>query len=312
LSDAKEPTLARADLDAVPEGTLSRYLREIRKYEVLSPEMERDLAYRWRDRQDLEAAHRLMTSHLRLVAKIAMGYRGYGLPVADLIGDGNLGMMQAVERFDPDRGLRLATYATWWIRAAILERVLHGRSLVKMGTTAAQRKLFFNLRRLKADLHLLQDGDLPPDQVARIARILDVPEPDVITMNRRLAAPDHSLNAPVGAESVEEWQDWLVDETDSPETALANREELTGRSALLADAWKTLGERQRRILAARRLEDAPASLEDLSQQYGISRERVRQIEISALNRLRKAMTAPAAAARAAVPTRRLRAWAAPA
>jgi RNA polymerase sigma-32 factor len=237
----------------------------------------------------MEAAHKLVTSHLRLVAKIAMGYRGYGLPVGELISEGNVGMMQAVKRFDPDRGFRLATYAMWWIRAAIQEYILHSWSLVKMGTTAAQKKLFFNLRRLKGQMQAIEDGDLRPEHVAKIATTLGVPEQDVVSMNRRLAAPDHSLNAPVRADSEGEWQDWLVDEGESQETELAEREELTGRKALLGGALNTLNDRERHILIERRLKDNPTTLEELSQQYNISRERVRQIEVRAFEKLQKSM-----------------------
>jgi RNA polymerase sigma-32 factor len=271
------------------EGNLSRYLQEIRKFPMLAPEEEFMLAKRWKEHEDPEAAHRLVTSHLRLVAKIAMGYRGYGLPVSELISEGNVGMMQAVKRFDPDRGFRLATYAMWWIRAAIQEYILHSWSLVKMGTTAAQKKLFFNLRRLKGQMQAIDDGDLQPEQVAKIARVLDVPEQDVVSMNRRLAAPDHSLNAPVRQDSEGEWQDWLVDESETQETSIADREELTGRKALLTGALKSLNERERHILIERRLKDNPTTLEDLSQQYNISRERVRQIEVRAFEKLQKAM-----------------------
>jgi len=256
---------------------------------MLTPEEELSLSHRWRDNEDMEAAHKLVTSHLRLVAKIAMGYRGYGLPVGELISEGNVGMMQAVKRFDPDRGFRLATYAMWWIRAAIQEYILHSWSLVKMGTTAAQKKLFFNLRRLKGQMKAIDDGDLQPEQVTEIARVLGVPEQDVVNMNRRLAAPDHSLNAPVRQDSEGEWQDWLVDETESQESGLAEREELTGRKALLAGALKTLNERERDILMERRLKDNPATLEDLSHKYNISRERVRQIEVRSFEKLQKAM-----------------------
>ena len=271
------------------DGGLSRYLQEIRKFPMLEPQEEYILAKRWREHEDSEAAHKLVTSHLRLVAKIAMGYRGYGLPIGELISEGNVGMMQAVKRFDPDRGFRLATYAMWWIRAAIQEYILHSWSLVKMGTTAAQKKLFFNLRRLKGQMQAIDDGDLKPEQVTEIARVLAVPEQDVVNMNRRLAAPDNSLNAPVRADSEGEWQDWLVDESDSQETELADRQELTGRKALLANALKTLNERERHILIERRLKDEPTTLEDLSQQYAISRERVRQIEVRAFEKLQKAM-----------------------
>ena len=285
----KEPALASAVMNMAPEGNLSRYLQEIRKYPMLTSEEELDLSRRWRNSEDMEAAHKLVTSHLRLVAKIAMGYRGYGLPVGELISEGNVGMMQAVKRFDPDRGFRLATYAMWWIRAAIQEYILHSWSLVKMGTTAAQKKLFFNLRRLKGQMQAIEDGDLQPEQVAKIARVLAVPEQDVINMNRRLAAPDHSLNAPVRADSEGEWQDWLVDESESQETMIAEREEVSGRKALLANALKTLNERERHILIERRLKDDATTLEDLSQQYGISRERVRQIEVRAFEKLQKSM-----------------------
>jgi len=272
-----------------PEGNLTRYLQEIRKFPMLSPEEEYQLAKRWKDEGDQEAAHKLVTSHLRLVAKIAMGYRGYGLPLGELISEGNVGMMQAVKRFDPDRGFRLATYAMWWIRAAIQEYILHSWSLVKMGTTAAQKKLFFNLRRLKGQMAALEEGDLQPEQVAKIARTLDVPEQDVVSMNRRLASPDHSLNAPVRADSEGEWQDWLVDEQESQETELAEREDLSNRRMLLGEALKTLNERERHILIERRLKDEPTTLEELSQQYGISRERVRQIEVRAFEKLQKSM-----------------------
>jgi len=274
-----------------PEGNLARYLQEIRKFPMLSPEEEYALAKRWQEKGDLEAAHKLVTSHLRLVAKIAMGYRGYGLPLGELISEGNVGMMQAVKRFDPDRGFRLATYAMWWIRAAIQEYILHSWSLVKMGTTAAQKKLFFNLRRLKGEMQAIDDGDLKPEQVAKIAKDLDVPEQDVIQMNRRLAASDHSLNAPVRLDSEGEWQDWLVDESDNQEAELAEREDMGKRKALLANALKTLNERERHILIERRLKDEPTTLEDLSHQYGISRERVRQIEVRAFEKLQRAMKA---------------------
>jgi len=272
-----------------PDGNLSRYLQDIRKFPMLSPEEELSLAQRWRASEDTDAAHKLVTSHLRLVAKIAMGYRGYGLPIGELIGEGNVGMMQAVKRFDPDRGFRLATYAMWWIRAAIQEYILHSWSLVKMGTTAAQKKLFFNLRRIKGQMQAFEDGDLQPEQVTKIARLLDVQEQDVVSMNRRLAAPDNSLNAPLRQEGEGEWQDWLVDDSDSQETVLAEREERTGRTALLSNALKTLNERERRILVERRLKDNPTTLEDLSREYNISRERVRQIEVRAFERLQKAM-----------------------
>jgi RNA polymerase sigma-32 factor len=276
------PTIAR-------EGGLQRYLQEIRKFPLLDPGEEYMLAKRWREHDDPEAAHRLVTSHLRLVAKIAMGYRGYGLPLAELISEGNVGMMQAVKRFDPDRGFRLATYAMWWIRASIQEYILHSWSLVKMGTTAAQKKLFFNLRRLKGQIQAIEEGDLSPENVKKIAEELDVPEADVVSMNRRLAAADHSLNAPLRADSEGEWQDWLVDETDDQETRLAERQELGVRRDLLRDAMAHLNERERDILMARRLRENPATLEDLSQRYGVSRERVRQIEVRAFDKLQRAI-----------------------
>ncbi len=281
--------MAAAVINVAPEGNLSRYLQEIRKFPMLAPDEELSLSKAWRDSEDMDAAHKLVTSHLRLVAKIAMGYRGYGLPVGELISEGNVGMMQAVKRFDPDRGFRLATYAMWWIRAAIQEYILHSWSLVKMGTTAAQKKLFFNLRRLKGQMQAIEDGDLKPEHVAKISRVLQVPEQDVVSMNRRLAAPDHSLNAPVRADSEGEWQDWLVDDAQSQEADLADREELSGRKALLGSALKTLNERERHILIERRLKDNPTTLEELSQQYSISRERVRQIEVRAFEKLQKSM-----------------------
>jgi RNA polymerase sigma-32 factor len=276
-------------INIAPEGNLSRYLQEIRKFPMLTSEEELSLSKSWRDNNDVEAAHKLVTSHLRLVAKIAMGYRGYGLPVGELVSEGNVGMMQAVKRFDPERGFRLATYAMWWIRAAIQEYILHSWSLVKMGTTAAQKKLFFNLRRLKGQMQAIDDGDLQPEQVAEISRVLAVPEQDVVNMNRRLSAPDHSLNAPVRMDSEGEWQDWLVDDSDTQEDTLAEREEMSDRKALLANALKTLNERERHILIERRLKDEATTLEDLSQQYRISRERVRQIEVRAFEKLQKSM-----------------------
>jgi RNA polymerase sigma-32 factor len=256
---------------------------------MLEANEEYMLAKRWREHNDVEAAHRLVTSHLRLVAKIAMGYRGYGLPLAELISEGNVGLMQAVKRFEPDRGFRMATYAMWWIRAAIQEYILHSWSLVKMGTTAAQKKLFFNLRRLKGQLAAIEEGDLSPENVKKIATDLDVPEQDVIQMNRRLASPDHSLNAPVREDGDGEWQDWLVDEEDNQEVKLAEAQEMGNRRRLLDAALKALNPRERKILVERRLKDSPTTLEDLSQEYGISRERVRQIEVRAFEKLQKAM-----------------------
>ena len=276
------------------ETGLTRYLEEIRRFPMLEPQEEFMLAKSWREHGDRDAAHRLVTSHLRLVAKIAMGYRGYGLPIGEVISEGNVGLMQAVKRFEPDKGFRLATYAMWWIKAAIQEYILRSWSLVKMGTTANQKKLFFNLRRLKGQMQAIDDGDLQPEQVSKIATTLGVPEQDVVSMNRRLAAPDHSLNAPVRADSEGEWQDWLVDEGESQETELADREELTGRKALLGGALQTLNERERHILIERRLKDNPTTLEDLSQHYNISRERVRQIEVRGFEKLQKSMKAQVA------------------
>ena len=282
--------MAQLSLPALsPDSSLSGYLREIRKFPMLEADHEYRLAKRWREDGDVDAAHELVTSHLRLVAKIAMGYRGYGLPLAELISEGNVGLMQAVKRFDPEKGFRLATYAMWWIRAAIQEYILHSWSLVKMGTTAAQKKLFFNLRKLKGQLQAIDEGDLPPETVSEIAKRLDVPEQDVISMNRRLASPDHSLNAPLQQDGDGEWQDWLVDESDNQEETLGDRQELESRRALLSKAMETLNERERHILVERRLSESPKTLEDLSQEYGISRERVRQIEVRAFEKLQKAI-----------------------
>ncbi len=282
------------------EGNLSSYLQEIRKFPMLEQDEEYMLAKAWRERGDSEAAHKLVTSHLRLVAKIAMGYRGYGLPLSELISEGNVGMMQAVKRFDPERGFRLATYAMWWIRASIQEYILHSWSLVKMGTTASQKKLFFNLRKLKGQLKAMEEGDLHPENVSKIAETLGVPEQDVVSMNRRLSAPDHSLNAPLRIDGDGEWQDWLVDETEDQETQLAESEELGKRRALLQAAMENLNERERHILEERRLKDQPTTLEDLSQEYGISRERVRQIEVRAFEKLQKAIRNAAIEERLAV------------
>lgn len=272
-----------------PEGNLQRYLDEIRKFPMLEQEQEYMLAKSWRERNDSEAAHQLVTSHLRLVAKIAMGYRGYGLPVAELISEGNVGMMQAVKRFDPERGFRLATYAMWWIRASIQEYILHSWSLVKMGTTAAQKKLFFNLRKIKGRLQAFEEGDLAPETVTKIADELNVPEQDVVSMNRRLAGGDNSLNAPLRADGDGEWQDWLEDDSDSQETMLAETEELDLRRKMLTEAMRGLNDREKYILTERRLKDDPKTLEDLSQEFGISRERVRQIEVRAFEKLQRAM-----------------------
>ena len=278
------------------EGNLSAYLHSFRRFPMLEPEEEYMLAKRWKEHEDPGAAHRLVTSHLRLVAKIAMGYSRYGLPLSDLISEGNVGMMRAVRRFDPDRGFRFATYAMWWIRAAIQEYILHSWSLVKIGTTVAQKKLFFNLRRLKRQLRALDHGDLSPENLKMIATELDVPETDVISMNRRLAGRDHSLNAPLSCDGEGEWQDWLVDETESQETKLGNRQELRLRRGLLRKALTHLNERERHILGERQLKDKPATLEDLSLQYGISRERVRQIEKIAIRKLQVTVRAQMAKA----------------
>ena len=272
-----------------PEGGLSRYLREIRAFPMLDAEEEYILAKRWRERDDVESAHTLVTSHLRLVAKIAMGYRGYGLPVGELIAEGNVGLMQAVKRFEPDKGFRLATYAMWWIRASIQEYILRSWSLVKMGTTTAQKKLFFNLRRLKGQLKAIEEGDLHPDTVRTIADKLAVSEDDVVQMNRRLAGADHSLNAPMRVDGEGEWQDWLVDETPDQEMVLGESEEAVKRRDMLADAMRVLNDRERRILTERRLKDDPCTLEDLSKEFGVSRERVRQIEVRAFEKVREAI-----------------------
>jgi RNA polymerase sigma-32 factor len=277
-------------------GGLTRYLEEIRQFPMLEPQQEYMLAKSWREHGDRDAAHELVTSHLRLVARIAMGYRGYGLPIGEVISEGNVGLMQAVKRFDPDKGFRLATYAMWWIRAAIQEYILRSWSLVKMGTTAAQKKLFFNLRKIKGQLKALEEGDLRPDQVKLIATRLGVTEEDVVSMNRRLAG-DSSLNAPVrnDAESGE-WQDWLVDDTMDQETALAESEERESRRGMLNDALKGLNARERRVFEARRLAEDPLTLEELSAEFGVSRERIRQIEVRAFEKVQKAVQKAASAA----------------
>ena len=271
------------------DAGLSRYLSEIRKFPLLTPEDEYMFAKRLKEHGDAEAARRLVTSHLRLVAKIAMGYRGYGLPVSEIVSEGNVGLMQAVKRFDPDKGFRLATYAMWWIRAAIQEYVLRSWSMVKMGTTAAQKKLFFNLRKAKSNIGAIEEGDLTPAHTAKLADQLGVAEKDVTEMNRRLSGPDASLNAPLRSESESEWQDWLADDTMDQETRLAEREERGDRHEALALALDTLSERERDIIQERRLKDEPATLEELSQKYGVSRERVRQIEVRAFEKLQAAM-----------------------
>ena len=271
------------------EGGLSRYLSEIRKFPLLDPQEEYMLAKRWKEHEDPQAARKLVTSHLRLVAKIAMGYRGYGLPVSEIVAEGNVGLMQAVKRFEPDKGFRLATYAMWWIRAAIQEYILRSWSLVKMGTTAAQKKLFFNLRKAKTKIEAIEEGDMTPEHVATIADQLGVAQDEVVQMNRRLTGPDASLNAPLRSDSESEWQDWLADDTIDQETRMAEREEMGERHDLLTGALGELTDREREIIQARRLQDDPATLEELSQKYGVSRERVRQIEVRAFEKLQNQM-----------------------
>ena len=270
-------------------GGLARYLEEIRRFPMLEPQQEYMLAKRWQEHEDAAAAQKLVTSHLRLVARIAMGYRGYGLPIGEVISEGNVGLMQAVKRFDPDKGFRLATYAMWWIRAAIQEYILRSWSLVKMGTTASQKKLFFNLRKAKSQLQALEEGDLRPDQVKQIATNLGVPEEDVVSMNRRLGG-DASLNAPLRADSESgEWQDWLVDEGPDQETKLVESEEMDRRREYLEAAMDGLNDRERRIFTARRLADDPLTLEELSAEFNVSRERIRQIEVRAFEKVQKAV-----------------------
>ena len=273
------------------EGGLNRYLDEIRKFPMLEPSQEYMLAKRWREHGDRDAAHKLVTSHLRLVAKIAMGYRGYGLPQAEVISEANVGLMQAVKRFDPEKGFRLATYAMWWIRASIQEYILRSWSLVKLGTTSAQKKLFFNLRKAKAKVGALEEGDLRPENVAQIAKDLSVTEQEVVEMNRRLAGSDASLNATVGGdgEGATQWQDWLEDEDSDQAADYAERDELDTRRALLAQAMSVLTDREKDILVQRRLSDEPVTLEDLSENYGVSRERIRQIEVRAFEKLQGKM-----------------------
>ena len=277
-----------------PDGGLSRYLTEIRKFPMLAKDEEFMLAKRWQEHEDPEAAHKMVTSHLRLVAKIAMGYRGYGLPIGEVISEGNVGLMQAVKKFDPDKGFRLATYAMWWIRASIQEYILRSWSLVKMGTTAAQKKLFFNLRKAKSEISAFEDGDLRPEQVSHIATRLGVLDEEVISMNRRLSGPDASLNAPLRVDGESEWQDWLADDDAvNQETQVAENEERSIRMSLLEEAMTELSDRERHILTERRLKDSPTTLEELAAQYGVSRERVRQIEVRAFEKLQKAMRAAA-------------------
>ena len=274
-----------------PEQGLNRYLQEIRKFPLLEPEQEYMLAKRWVDHQDANAAHQMVTSHLRLAAKIAMGYRGYGLPQAEVISEANVGLMQAVKRFDPEKGFRLATYAMWWIRASIQEYILRSWSLVKLGTTSAQKKLFFNLRKAKAKVGALEEGDLRPENVARIATDLNVTESEVIDMNRRLSGSDASLNATVGSdgESATQWQDWLEDEDSDQAEAYEEKDELDARRALLVQAMSVLNDREKDVLMQRRLSEDPVTLEELSESYGVSRERIREIEVRAFEKLQAKM-----------------------
>ncbi|MBP1848728.1 RNA polymerase sigma factor RpoH [Rhizobium halophytocola] len=284
--------MARSTLPSIAagEGGLSRYLDEIRKFPMLEPQQEYMLAKRYQEHEDRDAAHQLVTSHLRLVAKIAMGYRGYGLPIGEVVSEGNVGLMQAVKKFDPERGFRLATYAMWWIKAAIQEYILRSWSLVKMGTTANQKRLFFNLRRMKSRIQAIDEGDLKPHQVSEIATKLKVSEEEVISMNRRLSG-DASLNAPIRATEGEsgQWQDWLVDEHDSQEDTLIEQDELETRRSMLSKALSVLNERERRIFEARRLSEDPITLEELSSEFDISRERVRQIEVRAFEKVQLAV-----------------------
>jgi RNA polymerase sigma-32 factor len=297
--------MAQVKLPSISAGEngLNRYLAEIRKFPMLEPQEEYMLAKRFLEHEDTKAAHKLVTSHLRLVAKIAMGYRGYGLPIGEVISEGNVGLMQAVKKFDPERGFRLATYAMWWIKASIQEYILRSWSLVKMGTTANQKRLFFNLRKVKSRIQAVEDGDLRPDQVAEIATKLNVSEEEVISMNRRLSG-DASLNAPIRASEGEsgQWQDWLVDESDSQEDMLVEQDELETRRAMLKSALGVLNEREKRIFEARRLRDDPITLEDLSTEFDISRERVRQIEVRAFEKVQDAVQKAAAAREKALVT----------
>ncbi|MEM1020236.1 MAG: RNA polymerase sigma factor RpoH [Pseudomonadota bacterium] len=271
------------------DAGLSRYLAEVRKFPMLTPDEEYMLAKRYEEYDDREAAHKLVTSHLRLVAKIAMGYRGYGLPISELVSEGNVGMMQAVKRFDADKGFRLATYAMWWIRASIQEYILRSWSLVKIGTTSAQKKLFFNLRKLKGKLQAIEEGDLHPENVKEIATRLNVTEDDVISMNRRMTAPDSSLNSPLKMDGEGEWQDWLTDDAPGQDEIVAEAQEMDVRQEMLQDAMSVLNDRERHIFQERRLKDNPSTLEDLSQVYDVSRERIRQIEVRAFEKVQKAM-----------------------
>ncbi|EKE09913.1 MAG: hypothetical protein ACD_16C00100G0075 [uncultured bacterium] len=283
------PSITKATvLPSMTDG-LTRYLAEIRRFPILEPDEEYMLAKRWQEHQDPKAAERLVSSHLRLVAKIAGGYRGYGLPLIDLIAEGNVGLMQALRKFDPERGFRFSTYAMWWIRASIQEYILHSWSLVKIGTTAAQKKLFFNLRRLKGEIQSVSEAGITDKTVKDIASELNVSEKEVIEMSKRMAAPDQSLNAPLKAEGTEEWQDWLVDESSTHEAKIMDHNESQHKNVLLKTALQTLNERERLIIKERRLKDPPKTLETLSETLGISRERVRQIEIRAFEKLQKAV-----------------------
>ncbi len=287
MSNSADTTSSVPTLSA--DGNLQRYLSEIRKFPMLAADEEYMLAKRWKEHGDVDAVHKMVTSHLRLVAKIAMGYRGYGLPIAELISEGNVGMMQAVKRFEPEKGFRLSTYAMWWIRASIQEYILYSWSLVKMGTTAAQKKLFFNLRRLKGQIKEIDDGDLAPESVKQIATTLAVSEDDVVQMNRRMSGGDQSLNAPMRQDGEAEWQDWLVDDSDTQDIVVAEADELDHRRSMLEAAMATLTERERHIFTERRLRDDPVTLEDLSNDFGVSRERVRQIEVRAFEKVQRAI-----------------------
>lgn len=286
MAQSNVPTLSS-------DNGLNRYLQEIRKYPMLKPDEEFMLAKRYKEHEDPQAAERLVTSHLRLVAKIAMGYRGYGLPISEVISEGNVGLMQAVKRFEPDKGFRLATYAMWWIRASIQEYVLRSWSLVKIGTTAGQKRLFFNLRRIKGQIAALDDGNLHPDQIQYIAHTLNVTEDEVVSMNQRLTG-DASLNSPMRAdEGASEWQDWLVDDTPNQEITLGDNQEHTERMSMLTDAMDVLNEREQAIFKARRLQEVPSTLEELAQEFGVSRERIRQIEVRAFEKVQEAVKAAA-------------------
>jgi RNA polymerase sigma-32 factor len=272
------------------EGNLASYMEQIKKFPLLEAKEEYMLAKAWKNQGDVKAAHKLVTSHLRLVAKIASGYRGYGLPLSDLISEGNIGMMHAVKRFEPEKGFRLATYAMWWIKASIQEYILRSWSLVKIGTTAAQKKLFFNLKKIKSKISAIEDGDLTPDQVDKIATELSVPHKEVISMNRRISGSDYSLNSPVTDDNSGEWQDWLEDDTQNQEASFADTEEYLIKKNILSDSLEYLNERERDIISERQLSENPLTLEELSHRYGVSRERIRQIEAKAFEKLQTKMT----------------------